>query len=305
MQHRMDQPGHGHKNSRLVRAYRSARLVVHLALGVLAGVVLPLMPQAARRWIIRGWCREALRVLGVRLALRGEAPVGPLGNALMVANHVSWLDVLMINALQPTRFVAKSEIRAWPVFGWLAQRVRTLFIDRTRRGDTARINGEIIAGLSGGECFAVFPEGTTSDGTYLGAFHASLLQPPIQSAGEIRPLALRFVHVDGSVNQAPAYFGDMSLAQSLRQILAEPVIDAEIICCPPIAAAGKARRALADEAAAAIASALGFGLVHRASGKSLPNPAERPTAGHPTHSRYPGQPDFGLYEALGPTSAQK
>ncbi len=305
MRRRVDQPRPGDKNSRLVRAYRAARLVVHLGVGLLAGCVLPLMSRAVRQGIIRGWCRAALRVLGVRLVLRGDAPAAPLANALVVANHVSWLDVLMINALQPTRFVAKSEIRAWPVFGWLAQRTRTLFIDRTRRHDTARINGEITAGLSGGECFTVFPEGTTSDGTYLGAFHASLLQPPIKSAGEIRPLALRFVHADGSINRAPAYCGDMSLTQSLRQILAEPVIEAELTFCPPIAAAGRARRVLADEAAAAIASALGLGLARRASGKPLPSPAERPTAGHPTHTRCPEQPDFALCEALEPTSARK
>jgi 1-acyl-sn-glycerol-3-phosphate acyltransferase len=158
--------------------------------------------------------------------------------------------------MRPAQFVSKVEVRSWPIVGWLASKTGTLFIDRTKRHDTARVNNELAAILSGGGCVAVFPEGTTSDGTMLRHFHASLLQPAVQSQSQIWPVAIRYTQSDGTPNMAPAYVDDLTFADSLILILSQAVIYAEVQYLPPIDAHGKTRRELAYESHRAIARAL-------------------------------------------------
>jgi 1-acyl-sn-glycerol-3-phosphate acyltransferase len=134
--------------------------------------------------------------------------------------------------------------------------VGTFFIDRARRHDTARVNHEMSAALSQGGCVAVFPEGTTSHGDTLLPFHASLLQPAVHSASRIWPAAIRYSHADGSLNRAASYVGDTSFGASLREIVSQPEMYAELVFLAPIATHGKTRRELARQAELAIAAAL-------------------------------------------------
>jgi len=113
---------------------------------------------------------------------------------------------------------------------------------------------------------AVFPEGTTSDGTLLRAFHASLLQPAVHSQSRVWPVAIRYEHADGSLNTAPAYAGEISFGESLRQILNQPVIHVELTFAAPINAHGKIRRELARQAEQVIASALNLAVPGKKSG---------------------------------------
>jgi len=239
----------------LRRFIRISLLLSHLVVGVaLAGLAFPLCSIALRDRIIMAWARQLLRVLGVRLQVN-TPPFLP-GGALLVCNHVSWLDIYLIYSARRVHFVSKSEVRAWPVAGWLAHKTGTLFLQRGRRADTARINSEMRALMQSGAWVAVFPEGTTSDGRGLRRFLPSLLQPAVELDCPIVPAALRYRTLAGAYSAAPAYIDDISMWQSLRQIVSEPGVIAELYFGEPIPPSGH-RRELAAQAETAIARVLG------------------------------------------------
>ena len=237
------------------RAIRIGLLGLHLVWGVtLAGLVFPLLGPAQRDRRIMAWSRRLLGVLGVQ-ARTAAAPSLP-GGALLVCNHVSWLDIYLIYAAQRVHFVSKAEVRTWPVAGWLAHKTGTLFIERGRRTDTARINAEMRALMEGGAWVAVFPEGTTGDGRGLRRFMPSLLQPAVELNCPIVPAALRYRTLDNDYSAAPAYIDDISMWQSLKRIVGEPGLIAELQFGEPILPNGH-RRELAAQAEAATARLLG------------------------------------------------
>jgi 1-acyl-sn-glycerol-3-phosphate acyltransferase len=237
------------------RVIRISRLMLHLAWGVtLAGLAFPLLSPVRRDRSIMAWAQRLLRILGVR-AQTGAAPILP-GGALLVCNHVSWLDIYLIYAAQRVHFVSKSEVRAWPVAGWLAHKTGTLFLERGRRADTARVNNEMRTLMQGGAWVAVFPEGTTSDGHGLRRFLPSLLQPAVELNCPVVPAALRYRTLDNAYCGAPAYIDEISLWQSLKQIVSEPGIVAELQFGEPILPSGH-RRELAAQAEQSVATLLG------------------------------------------------
>ena len=174
---------------------------------LIAGLLFPLQSAARRKREIELWSARLCYILGVRIFLHGSPPAYDLRPLMIVANHVSWLDIFAINAVVPVRFVAKAEVRRWPLVGWLSARAGTIFINRARRQDTLRINGLIVDALRAGELFAVFPEGTTSDGSRLLKFHSSLLEPALQAGAAVQPVALRYEREDGSLCTEAAYDG--------------------------------------------------------------------------------------------------
>lgn len=222
----------------------------------IAGLVFPWVTAKMRQRLVRHWSAGLMGILNIRIHLHGVPPDLSARNAMLISNHVSWLDIYLLNSVRPARFVSKSEVRSWPLVGWLAHKSGTFFIARGRRHDTARVNQEMSAALKNGECVAVFPEGTTSHGDTLLPFHASLLQPAVQSASTVWPTAIRYTHADGSLNQLASYVGDMSLGQSLKQILGQPELHAELIFMEAISAHEKTRRELAQQTGMVIASAL-------------------------------------------------
>ncbi len=235
---------------------RIGLLLLHLVWGVaLAGTLWPLLGSARRDRLITQWSRRLLRILGVQVRL-GQAPTLP-GGALLVCNHVSWLDIYLILATRRVHFVSKSEVRKWPVAGWLAHKAGTLFIERGRRADTARINADMRRLMQDGAWVAVFPEGTTSDGRGLRRFLPSLLQPAVELNCPIVPAALRYRTLAGEYSATPAYIDEMSLWQSLKRIVAEPGIIAELDFGDPIPPDGH-RRELAARAEVACARLLGI-----------------------------------------------
>lgn len=171
---------------------------------------------------------------------------------MLVANHVSWLDIFVIDAVVPARFVAKSEIRSWPVFGWLSERVGTIFIERARRHDTARVNALVADALGAGDVFVVFPEGTTTDGTEVLKFHASLLAPALTAGAAVQPVAIRYERDDGTLCVAAAYVGDASLWDALIAMSGEPVIHAHVWFHEPLKGSYRHRRDVAAAAREAI-----------------------------------------------------
>jgi 1-acyl-sn-glycerol-3-phosphate acyltransferase len=203
--------------------------------------------------------RLTVRVHGAPHALPPRAP------HMLLANHVSWLDVFVLRAHVECRFVAKSEIRRWPLVGWMVSRQGTVFVQRARKRDTARVNESVEAALASGEAVVVFPEGTTTDGTEVKPFHASLLQPLVHAHGWAVPVGLRYVCEDGSRDPAPAYVAERSLWDTTLLITARPALEAELFFGEPVHAVGRHRRDLAEVTAASVASCLG-----------LPSPARRP-----------------------------
>lgn len=264
-------------NGFLIRNWRLVWLVLHLLVGVIkAALLLPLVGRARRTELIRRWSLRVLAILNVRLSVKGEVPDLSAAGVMFVANHISWLDIYLLDAVCPVRFVSKAEVRAWPVVGWLAERIGTLFIERARRHDTARAGREVVDALMQGDCVAVFPEGTTGNGTMLRPFHASLLQSAINSEARLWPVAIRYVHRDGTANLSPAYVDDMSFSDSLRRVLAEPELVAEITYLEPLPVQGRSRRELAALAEQAIANALNLTVHGRKSGKPVYPPAVLP-----------------------------
>lgn len=247
----------GRGTSWATRGMRLARLTLHLLHGMLtAATVFPFYSPSRRRIAVKRWSHSLLRILGVRLHAHGVPPHRHAQPVMLVANHVSWLDIYAINAVMPARFVAKSEVRAWPVIGWLSTKAGTLYIDRTRRHDTARINREIAGAMLGGDAVAVFPEGTTTDGSQVLRFHSSLLQPALLAGACVHPVALRFERGDGSLCVEAAYDGDKSLWGTLRLIIAEPAIHVHVRFLEALPAGAAHRRALAQLAHDAIAACL-------------------------------------------------
>lgn len=176
------------------------------------------------RWL-RGACRRALRVLAVEVESRGE----PAHGAVIVANHLSYLDVLVIAALTPAVFVAKKEVRSWPVFGWFAEKAGTRFIDRARRGDVGRIGGELGPVMAAGLTTVLFLEGTTTDGGDVLPFRASLLGPAWRNGWEVVPAGLSYLVPAGrSVKNEVCWWGEMTLVPHLWNLTTLPWVKARV-----------------------------------------------------------------------------
>jgi 1-acyl-sn-glycerol-3-phosphate acyltransferase len=264
-------------NGFLIRNWRLVRLVLHLLVGVIkAALLFPLVGRARRTELIRRWSLRVLAIFNIRFSVKGKAPDLSAAGVMFVANHISWLDIYLLDAVCPARFVSKSEVRAWPVIGWLAVKVGTLFIERARRHDAARANREVVDALQQGDCVAVFPEGTTSNGTLLLPFHASLLQSAITSEARLWPVAIRYLHRDGTASLSPAYVDNMSFGASLFRILDAPDLAAEITYLEPLPVQGRSRRELAALAEKAIASALNLATPCRKAGKPVCPPVALP-----------------------------
>lgn len=240
--------------------YRLARVCMHLLAGLwICAFAFPLTDAAGRAWRIRHWSIKLLALCRLQVDIIDAAGAPPAPRALIVANHISWLDIFVINSWHPCRFVAKSDIRDWPLIGWLCDRAGTIFIARGRMRDVRRIYAGLVHSLHAGEHVAFFPEGTTSEqGTVL-PFHANLFEAAVEAQVPIQPFAVRYLRGNGNPGQwhpAVTFVGDMSFAESMITILKAESIRVELIRLPLIATAGCHRRELAQTVRNAIVDAL-------------------------------------------------
>jgi 1-acyl-sn-glycerol-3-phosphate acyltransferase len=248
-------------------------VTLHLLAGFFEVMLLfPFYGKSRRNRAVGRWSARLLAVLHVRPSMRGSPPVSTGRAAVLVANHVSWLDIQLIHSVWQVRFVAKSEVRRWPLIGWLSAHTGTLFIERGKNRHAARINQSIQAAFRQGDAIGVFPEGSTTDGRELTRFHASLLQPAVDERAIVYPVALRYLDEAGNVNTNASYVGDTALTESLRRIFAERTIRAELTFLAPIDATGKTRRDLAAQAHSAIAAALNLPVSGKSPGISAGPP---------------------------------
>ena len=271
------------------RLYRVTRLLLHIAWGCFyVGVLFPFLSNTRRLRAIKRFSRQLLAILQVRCAVRGAMPPGR-EPTLIVANHVSWLDIWVIDSVIPVRFVAKADVRRWPVLGFLVSRSGPIFIEREKRHDAARTNRAIVEALTRGEHVALFPEGTTTDGTEVKPYHASLFQPALGAGARVAVLALRYVNRDGSVNVDASYAGDRSMLESLRLILAHRRLRVEVIFAGTVDVHDKTRREIAREAESITADALRLPRPGRRLGTTGGPRGAPPKAVAPTHSLYPAR----------------
>jgi 1-acyl-sn-glycerol-3-phosphate acyltransferase len=236
-------------------AWRAARIFLHLCEGVATTtLVFPRADRPRRRALTLRWSERLLRMAGLAWTVDGTLPAH--GNTLVVANHVSWLDIVVLNAVCPLRFVSKAEVGRWPLAGRLVRGAGTLFVERAWRRDTHRVTAHISEALAGGDLVGIFPEGTTSAGDTLLPFRSSLLQAAIDASARVAPIALRYVAADGGIATAVAYTGGDSFLHSFWRVCQAEGVRVEVHALPPLAAHAGDRRALAREAEAAIRGAL-------------------------------------------------
>jgi len=235
----------------LRRALRLSRVAVHVALGLLlVELVYPLLRRDSRMAIRACWCRNMLRLLGVRLRMSGPVP---FGCHLIASNHVSWLDVLAIGAMFPSWFVSKAEIRAWPLAGGIAAANDTLFLRRRSPRAAYRMNAEIRARLGSGQSVVIFPEGTTTDGSRVLPFYPALFQPAVDGGHRVLPMAVCYRDRAGRRTSAAAFIDDDPLWKSLCAVLDAPGIEAHLLLDDALAAADRSRRELAARACGVVA----------------------------------------------------
>jgi len=220
-----------------------------------ATVIAPWLTPTDRRAAAVRLARRTLRTLGVRVHSRGAPPARgePL---LLVANHVSWLDVYVLNALLEARFVAKAETETWPLVGSITRGFDAIFIVRGSFRDAARVRGVVAAALGTGDRVVVFPEATTTDGGTLRRFHPALFQAAIDAGAPVLPVAIRYRRRDGSPAPEAAFIDDMTFAGSLARILRADALHAELVFGTVLASAGRTRRELAAIAREFVARAL-------------------------------------------------
>lgn len=239
----------------LRRSYRLVLLSLHLLAGV--GLTLLFAPRDPsqpfsdfHRAVVRWWHRRLCRVLGVRVTVQGRPAGTP---ALLVANHVSWLDIPVIGGAADLAFLSKAEVRRWPLVGWLAHKAGTLFIQRGGKNASNAASEVMTFQLLRGRSVLVFPEGTTSEGDGVRRFHPRLFAAAQLADRPVQPVALRFRN-GGSRDTVAPFVGDDSFPAHLWRVLGARGIEAELVFCPPISSRGVERRVLAEKAQAHIAA---------------------------------------------------
>jgi 1-acyl-sn-glycerol-3-phosphate acyltransferase len=196
------------------------RVITHICRGFFIVVFLyPKKDTQQQNLALQNWSRGLLKVLNIELELQGEIP-SDMQSHLVVSNHISWLDIHVINALFPIRFVAKKEVATWPVFGWFAKKLNTLFIDRQKIGHSRDVSDQMTLALKAGDRICIFPEGTSSDGLSVLKFKPNLFQSVIDAQSTCLPTAISYIEPKtGEFSVATAFIGDMGLLESMSNTL--------------------------------------------------------------------------------------
>lgn len=256
--------------SLLRRLYRLSLLLMLAAAGILIQLLaFPMIRPQARRRIIRQWSRALLAACGLRLRVSWPDAAPAAGapatatsledlapGRMLVSNHVSWLDIFAVDALAPASFVAKAELRRWPVAGWLAAMAGTVFIERGRRHAVHRVIEQLRRRIRDGYPVALFPEATTSPGLTVLPFHANLLEAAIEEGAEIVPVVLRYLDAAGVPAAQAAYVGDTTFLQSLWMVLGARGLVVTVKVLQPVPSRGRNRHELANELSGLISAAL-------------------------------------------------
>ena len=235
---------------------RPLAIAAQLAAGLaIAGLIFPLASRSTRLALRQRWASGMLQATGIEMRVEG-ATLAPGG--LLLANHVSWLDVLVLAAHTPATFVAKSEVRCWPAIGWLAERVETVFLRRASGRSLLQVKNRIAGLLGAGHGVALFPEATTSDGRGLLPFRSGLVQAAVDADRPVQPIAIAYDE-EGRPSTSAAFIDGMTLWESVFSICGVGPITARLAVALPLLPAGRTRKQLAREAHDAVAALLETG----------------------------------------------
>jgi 1-acyl-sn-glycerol-3-phosphate acyltransferase len=209
-------------------------------------ITIPFLPRTKRLrartvWLHR-WCRFACCVLGIRVAANGSMPQA----GLLVCNHLSYLDIVALSSIRPCVFVAKHDVAAWPLFGWLARAAGTIFVDREHRLAIARGVDLVRDAISGGSVVALFAEGTSSDGSTVLPFKSALLESAVQLRCPVATAAITYALDHGSVADEVCYWRDMTLLPHLFNLFFKREIRSSCVFSPPKIRSGS-RKQIAHE----------------------------------------------------------
>ncbi|MBY0249212.1 MAG: 1-acyl-sn-glycerol-3-phosphate acyltransferase [Nitrospiraceae bacterium] len=264
----------------LTRIGRGIRLLGKLSEAfMLIWLVLPRIESSRHDGIIERWCRTVLDILDIRMTMQGQTPPGRTQSVLFVANHVSWMDILLLNACQRVRFVAKEEVRSWPLIGWIAFRTGTLFLKRTSTHQLARVMKSTAASLRRGDCIAIFPEGTTTDGSSVHAFHSGLFESAIEAKALVWPIGISYRRLDGALDTDIAFLGSESLVSSILNVLSRPTTHARLSFSSPVDSSAGDRRQLTAWCQIAVEQSLADHATFLAPPQASPiRPAHRPSS---------------------------
>ena len=197
---------------------------------------------------IQKWSQDTLDVLGIRVV--HDTPLVHTKNAevplLLVANHVSWVDALIIQSIQPSIFVAKAEVKSWPIVGSIATGCGVIYVNRGSPSSARRMVDDLSSALHHGYCVAGFPEGTSSEGSSVSLFHANLFEAAINHQVQVLPLAIRYTNPStGALCLRAAFIGDIGFVASLHQVMASAGIQAKVLLGERLSPIGHSRRTLA------------------------------------------------------------
>ncbi|MEJ2361916.1 MAG: lysophospholipid acyltransferase family protein [Gammaproteobacteria bacterium] len=247
-------------------ALRSTRLVIHLLIGVILASVLRLTRgqawylQTSGQALVRWWMQRASKIIGLHIDQYGT-PVKH--NVLLVCNHISFLDILAISSAMPVRFLAKHDIRSWPVIGYLSALSGSLFIER---GKHHRLRQSLITlrhALTQPVPVLIFPEGTTSDGRQVLQFHTGLFQAALDKQVAVQALTLHYRHHDQS-DRLAAYIEDDNFLLNLLRLMGRDKTEVHLSFTPAIDTQGHNRRRLAAFCHARISQNLAYQLHYQA-----------------------------------------
>ncbi|MEZ5857077.1 MAG: lysophospholipid acyltransferase family protein [Hyphomicrobiaceae bacterium] len=237
------------------------RVILHLLRSALTmALVMPWVGPQRRTRIVRNWCQAVLDLFRLDLAVTGTPACQTTAArpVLLVGNHISWIDIYAYMSVMDVRFVAKSEVGGWPLIGWFARRLGTIFVTRDSRRDAARAGSEIGRALGGGAAVCVFPEGTTTDGSVVLPFSGVLLQPAVETRALVQPVAIAYRDAEGRRSPRMAFIGEETLVASIWSLVVGERTLIELHFLEPVASDGRSRRQLAGECELAVRTALGL-----------------------------------------------
>lgn len=248
-------PGTVPTGGRVRQLLRMLALAVVVLGAVLLAAALPLLRPAGRQRALRSWSRALLGALQIRLEVSGgDRFAAPGRGVLVVSNHVSWLDIVALGAVQPLRMVAKQEVRHWPGVGLLARRAGTIFVHRERLSLLPGTVAAISRALLGGAAVGAFPEATTWCGMAGGRFRPAVFQAAVEAGTPVRPVALRYRLAGAGTTTAAAFVGSATLWRAVLHLARVRGLLVQVVLLPSLGTPGADRRELAARAGAAVAA---------------------------------------------------
>lgn len=235
------------------------RVAVHLTRGAATmALVFPFIGPARRHRITRHWSGGVLDIFGLALEVEGEPHLRGAGEpVLIVGNHISWVDIYAYLSIADFRFIAKSEVKSWPLIGWFARNIGTIFVERDRPRDAVRVGRELREALEAGHAVCLFPEGTTTDGSVVLPFSSVLISAAVDKGIPLQPVSITYRRSDGGACTRAAFTGDATLVGSIWELAGGGRSVVKLSFLDPIATHGVDRRSLARQAEDAVRANLG------------------------------------------------